>query len=39
MVLRHGDRVIVGGKTRVVLFGYPAPYIGDEIVRVEAVIR
>jgi hypothetical protein len=39
MVLKKGDRVIAGGRTRTVLYGWAAPHIGDEIVRVEAVIR
>lgn len=36
---RKGDRLIVGGRTRTVLFAWPAPFLGDEIVRIEAAIR
>ena len=36
---RKGDRVTVAGVTRTVLYGYAAPYIGGELVRIELVIR
>jgi hypothetical protein len=38
-ILREGDRIIVEGKTRVVLAGWPAPRIAGELIRIEAAIR
>lgn len=36
---RKGDRIIVGARTRTVLFAWPGPYVGDELIRVEAAVR
>lgn len=36
---RKGDRLVVAGRTRTVLFGWPAPYINGELVRIELAIR
>jgi hypothetical protein len=36
---RKGDRVIIAGRMRTVLFAWPAPYINGELVRIEMAIR
>lgn len=36
---RKGDRLTVGGRTRTVLYGYAAPYLAGELVRIELAIR
>lgn len=36
---RKGDRVIIAGRARTVLFAWPAPYIGGELVRIEVAVR
>jgi len=36
---RKGDRFVVGGRTRTVLFAWSAPYIENEVVRIEIAIR
>jgi hypothetical protein len=36
---RKGDRLIVAGRTRTVLYGFAAPYVGGELVRIELTIR
>jgi len=36
---RKGDRVIIAGRTRTVLFGWAAPYVDGELVRIELSIR
>lgn len=36
---RKGDRIVVAGRTRTVLFAWPAPYIEDELIRIELAVR
>lgn len=36
---RKGDRLVVAGRTRMVLYGYAAPYIAGELIRLELAIR
>ena len=37
---RKGDRLVLStGRVRIVQAAWPAPYIGDELVRVEMIIR
>jgi hypothetical protein len=36
---RKGDRLVVAGRTRTVLYGWAAPYIDGELVRIELAIR
>lgn len=35
---QKGDQIIVGGRTRTVLFAWPGPYVGGELVRIELAI-
>lgn len=36
---RKGDRLVAAGRTRTVLYGWAAPYINGELVRIELAIR
>ncbi|MBM3642236.1 MAG: hypothetical protein FJX15_13120 [Alphaproteobacteria bacterium] len=36
---RKGDRLVVAGRTRTVLYGWAAPYINGELVRIELAIK
>jgi hypothetical protein len=36
---RKGDRIVVAGRTRTVLYGYAGPYVAGELVRINLVIR
>lgn len=38
-VPRKGDRFTVAGRVRTVLYGYAAPYVGGELVRIELAVR
>ncbi len=38
-VPREGDRLIVSGKTRTVLYAWEAPRINDELIRIEMQIQ
>lgn len=36
---RKGDRILVAGRTRTVLYGWAAPYVSGELIRIELAIR
>lgn len=36
---RKGDRLIIAGRTRTILYGYTAPHVAGELVRIELMVR